>query len=44
MVLVSGKDAVSAFPIKRSLAHTPFEDRFDVKTMRQKSWLLHEAG
>lgn len=44
MVLVSGKDAVSAFPIKRSPARTPFKDRFDVKTMRQKSWLLHEAG
>lgn len=37
MVLVSDKDAVSAFPIKRSLARTPFEDRFDVKKMRQKS-------
>lgn len=37
VVLVSDKDAVSAFPIKRSLAHTAFEDRFDVKKMRQKS-------
>lgn len=30
VVLVSDKDAVSAFPIKRSLAHTPFGARFDV--------------
>lgn len=36
MVLVSDKDAVSAFPVKRSLAHTPLEDRFAVKKMRQE--------
>lgn len=53
MVLVSDKDAVSAFPIKRSLAHTPFGARFDVKrwdrradcSMKQeRAWFHHSVS